>query len=695
MKNLVSKQTQLEILISDYFSGRSDTIIHSKSKGAYVVELTSPSAQQDFGGKTELLLVFDPNLMVENYDGVLITPNHPFVDVIRNDLESRSEHDTRISEAFVVPSLINRDGRYFPPHLTFTGGQNNPFFRLRYLPSYIVTFFVNYEKDEPSESYVRVVVDGKSGQLLVGRNVDLSQLNLSSGRPQEAIVKEISMTEALSVAKKELENQIKIDIPTVKSELSDLLSDQIAGLQTQFSNEFSVLGDRDQVRKEQLQTRLQKDIEDLENKFSCKVNVRLTSILKLWWPIVRYKLEVRNQVVSFDITGISYDFQTNKTSFRQCPECGNNSDFSICASGAHVECANHTSVEICETCQDSFCEEHGSLCEQCDAPVCYRDRDGCQYGNHSADIYFCPNCHVNSFENKTVCHSCLEVCSSCSRNFAHEHMEQCRIGGESICLAHGSDPCGKTCEECGAATCAEHGLFTADQTWVCADHGESSSCCDKVFAKNRLGPCHIDQSELLCPDHRFECIDCQNFVCDTHSYNLHHHPNEKICSNCRLGCSACGNDRHYSQQDLEQCIVCKDAICADHRIYCTVCSSAVCEKDVHYTVDGEAVCSQHVATCAFCPLDNNWHKKQDLARGAVSQKPVCHTHRQVCQICEMQFIEKDFISQLPFCSGCKRHSCTQGDCKAEMYSCASCQMPYCQTLFSRKYLFGLFFIERV
>lgn len=681
-----TKQTQVEKLVVSYFRQRSDTDIVYNDAGAYHVALNSVSAQQDFGSNEPLNLVFEADKLAVNFDSELISSAHPFLDVIRNDLESNQAMDPRLSEAYVLLHLLDQDGRLVIPDLTFSGGQQRFEYQLGYTPTFILTYRIVYDTDQRSENIVRLCYDAHTGELQAALLPKLERFYIASGYPVQAKNSgNIDLTRILEAGRREVERRILIDTKTIEHEISSRLMEDRERLETHYKAKMSELRVQDIVGRQQLEVRLEKDIQELENKYVCRVSIRLLSALKLWWPIVDYTINLSSRSGDLRIQGGQYDSQVGKTKFHRCPECGNHTKFEICVVGRHIKCGGTCSQGLmeCATCHDSMCPDHGGPCNHCAQLVCKNDRESCSYGKHANSTYYCPDCLVRSFEDKPLCKNCLEYCGYCERPFAHEHMNTCRVGGERICQAHNSNPCGQICQECDQITCKDHGIYTAEQTWVCSDHARTASCCERVFALSRLEECCVAINELLCPDHRFECADCSKTVCETHSSTLKNHKGKRVCDNCRVTCDLCSNDLSYIARDLAQCVTCSKIVCVNHRQTCAVCNRTVCREDIIISGIGETLCSDHAGRCDHCASDQAIYRKENLKACVFCGASTCKEHHTSCEICERTYVCNQHLSELPQCTSCGRTSCQTNGCSTEMQICRDCGMAYCSHCFTR------------
>jgi hypothetical protein len=679
------KQILVEQLVIDYFQQRPDTEVRFSADGSCKVSLNSAKAQQAFFGNRELILLFDPLQAIEVQDGELISATHPILEVIRNDLKSDTTIDLRITEAHVILQPLDQDGGVTIPNLYFHDTRQLISYKQSFIPLFVFTYQVVYDTDERSENLLRLSYNACTGELKPEILTHLETILLEEGSPaQDRAPKQLSLEELLKNGRQEIEKRIYSDLQNVEHQISERLSADKIRLTKHLEAEIAELRSSNVFERQQLEERLKKDIGELEQKYFCHVRVRLLSILRLWWPELSYNITFSSTRGDYKITDISYNLIEGKPEFPSCSICGNDSVFDVCTAGHHTSCGGdcHEEIHNCAVCLDSICSSHGSACAHCGKFVCYRDREHCDYGSHLSSDYFCPDCAKESFEGKPVCLDCLEVCTSCGRNFAHKHLQSCRIDNKHVCV-EGSEPCGFICQECSQISCKIHGIVTAEKTWVCIDHFEKSTCCNEIYGRSRLVKCVIVDRELLCPntEHRSTCQDCQNAVCFDHSLPLTRHRGKRVCQNCRVGCDLCPPTRHYLRNDLAQCKTCKKLVCADHRSVCAVCGRTVCIEHLIVSVTGESLCRDDAGICAHCQKGANVHRKNELISCQLCGQYHCLSHDMICQTCGKTHFCKLHLSNLQMCESCGRASCQVDGCTTTKYKCPDCGLIYCQNCF--------------
>ncbi len=683
------KQTQLKELVVEYFQRRADTDVQPDAGSTYRVTLKSEVAQTDFGGREQLSLIFDVDRAFESPESELITANHPFLDVIRNDLGRDPQSDPRLGDAYVLAQLLDLDGRPSIPQLTFSSTAPDVRYQLTYYPTFVLTYRVVYETDERSENIVRLCYDAVSGAPQPHLVPMLQRITPIGGLPDDGVsVDAANPAPILEGGRAEIERRIAADVQFMGRQISQLLEAEKQRLTEHYATEIASVQARDIVTREQLKERLDKDIADLERKFTGRVSVQLLSVLRLWWPVANYTMHFSGRHGDFSIDRIHYDTRINRANFFHCDVCGNEISYDICVTGRHSLCGGRCSKgsDRCATCSDPFCPDHGSLCRDCTQPVCQHDRKPCGYGNHPADALYCPNCLVDSFERRPLCRECREDCDLCHRHFPHERMATCRVGHERICSGHHLDPDAFECQECSQVACRTHAVATADSTWACQDHASVTSCCGRTYVLSRLKTCVVDSHEVLCPDHHVLCVDCGQAVCEEHRYALYHAADAQICAKCRQTCNQCPAERSYQRSELVACGTCGDSVCSEHRQACTVCSAIVCQKHIQIGADNEPLCPHHarVATCCnrvfmaskLLPCNNN------------SDEALCPEHRVACASCG-QVVCEHHRSPLSLkrgrftCATCRR---TCGLCppensylQAELATCATCGRAACSS----------------
>ena len=615
------KQIKIEEFVVNYFDFRVDTDIHYEGAGLYRVSLNSTSAQQDFYGHDILSLVFNGEASLDNPDSELITSNHPFLDVIRNNLESNPEQDPKLSEAYVPLQLINQNGKITVPDLVFNKCKCETEYQIHYFPTFILKFNVLYETDLRSENIVSLCYDAVTGKLMSNSFSKYNHTYITDKRPH-GIKKQktIHLSRIIQSARNEIESRINSDNKLIAHQINTRFEKDKKRLESHCLSERNKLKNDNIVGHEQLQKQLEKDLKELEDKYACHVSIELLSVLKLWWPVVNYSTILQSAKKRLQIKKIKYDFQKNETIFQQCSQCGNKLLFDVCFIGKHVICSQcGGGVNECDVCHELICSDHGGYCHSCQKIICTDHQIICEYGNHDETIFFCSDCIVESFEGKSICKECVEYCDSCNRPFSHDHIKVCRSGQEPICLSHNENPCGYVCEHCKEVTCKTHGVLTCENSWVCHDHAKDSTCCDRIFSLSRLECCSVNNDEILCPDHRFHCIECGNTICKDH---------------------------------------------------------------MNISVKGEHLCPSHSEICSLCDKSHNIHNTKDLELCNYSKTHICENHRIPCQVCGEQYIGEAYISNFPTCESCGKFSCGINDCSTQMQVCPSCGMSYCHHCFT-------------
>lgn len=682
------KQTQLKNLLIEYFLQRSDTEIQPGKGGTYRVTLKSEVAQTDFGGLPQLNLVFDSERAYEHPGSILVTPSHPFLEVIRNDFNRDYHASAQLADAHVFLQLLDPTGNIRIPYLSFSGNFGFTTYHLSYRASIVLTYRVVYETDERSENIVRLCYDAISGTLQSALAAKLPSLFLAKGVPPEVNDTNANILDILNAGRSELEQRVKVDAQAMAEQVNKLLQDEKLRLTEYYQTEIN--RERDHVTREQLRTRLEKDIAELEQKLTCRIRIQLLSLLRLWWPTVHYSQTISGSHGDFEIKNIIYDVQTGKTEFWRCEVCGNQTQYDICITGKHVLCGAICShgLQRCATCHDNYCSEHGSICHDCSEPVCQHDRQECSYGKHSVDTYFCPKCLVPSFENHLICKECLEYCELCHRPFPHDRMAVCRIGGEHICKGHRHSPDGFICQECGQVTCKTHGVRTADRKWACQDHALITTCCHKVYAKSQLVTCCVDTKEVLCPEHHVKCYGCGQAVCEKHRSPYYAHPDQFLCHNCRRICDSCDTSQTYLAVDLIDCQICGKPLCNQHRQICVVGNEIVCQDHARISIAGEPLCIHHAGHCVQCGTESEhpFYRVDRLYSCSICHETLCNLHSATCVGCGQTVCEKhrwprsgqtdEFI-----CEQCRRVCDLCGSeysyLAIDLNACHTCGKPVC------------------
>ncbi|NTU61042.1 MAG: hypothetical protein HGA95_01740, partial [Caldiserica bacterium] len=649
---MASKQAELEQIVVDYFRRRNDTTVSYSAPGVYQVELLSSTARQYFGSVSTIdsstTLVFDSNMATIYPKGELITTGHRFLEIIRNDLEHDNLHNPRLTIAHVQLQPISPNGQLSIPELSFLLSQNSSSslnYSIHYQPSFVLTYRVVYKTDQQSENIIRLVYDGRSGELRPDLLLRIDDVFIADGEPEQADPSGcLDIEQILNNAKIDLEARILPDIQSVGSKILLILNKDKQDAENSFKDKLTDLRQDDIEARRVLTEWRDKYIQDLEQKYSYKSISGLLSICRLWWPTLQYNISIVGKKRSLFIGDIPFKSQVGHTDWISCPTCQENERFSVCLVGHHIQCANCSDyLKECSVCGDAMCSQHASLCTHCRESVCVEDLSICASGKHDNDAHHCFNCLTPSTEDskRLLCPDCIEFCTVCHRPFAPEHMKTCRLGKEILCVspyAQGSNktqPDGIECQECHEITCHTHGLETADKNWVCHDHGLETTCCKRIYPLSRVAACCVDLNEILCtdPQHRFHCAECNLSVCEQHSSTVKNKPGIRVCDIHRCVCSLCESSSSYLSKDLHRCVTCNRLVCSEHRQVCAVCGQPVCSEHILISQANEFLCPTHAGTCSSCLPEQNIHRIDQLASCAKCNIHVCSSHRVKCDIC--------------------------------------------------------------
>jgi hypothetical protein len=588
----------------------------------------------------------------------------------------------RLGEAYLPIHVVSPCGSVDVPQLLFSAEASRLEYEVRYHPTVLLTYRVDYESDERSENIVRLCYDAFEGAPrhdLVARLHDSFYIGGEPPGPRTAC--RCDLSSILEAGRAEVEGRVASDVKVLGQKLSILLEEEKGKLEKHFRSEMESA--RDAVTRQQLSDTLGKKVEELERQFACRINIKLLSALRLWWPYVDYRMTFASSRGDFVISSMSYSLQSERTEFIRCLRCGNHITYDVCRAAKHVVCAGECRTDLgeCATCEDDYCPEHGGNCRDCSRGVCQHDRQSCGYGKHSPGDYFCGPCLLRSFEGRPICRDCREACDICGRLFPLALVAFCRVGNEQVCWNHGSDPHGMVCAECDEVACADHSLVTADKTWVCQDHVGVSSCCGRTFGLSRLTACCVDPGEALCPSHQVKCLGCGGVGCEHHTSALVEHAGA-VCDNCLRTCSECPPVKSYIESDLTRCATGGELLCRVHRVTCVVSRETVCPDHTLFSVDGEPLCRHHAGACVQCgpaPAGGQLiHRSDSLQSCAVCRQGVCAEHREVCPTCRVRQMCFAHHHTQPACAGCGKVSCGSGSCSAASGTCSSCGMNYCR-----------------
>jgi len=351
---LETKQRKIEKLVIDYFRNRPDTEVTFDQHDRYQVRLQSEVAQTDFGGKERLSLVFDSEFAYLHPDCELITANHPFLDILRNDLERYPDADPHLSEAHLVAQLVSPSGYLVVPQLVFFGSIQKVDPRIWYRPTFVLTYRVVYETDERSDSLIHLCYDALNGKPRPELLARLSTLFPIDGPPLQApVAQSLDLASILDAAHQEIEMRVQANVQILGQQINTQLQSEKARLTEHYEKQLEQTPPQDGDIREQLKDTLDKDIADLERKLICHAKAQLLSVLCLWWPMVDYSITFAGKQHTAIIEGIQYSAQIGQTTFFHCDRCSDRIHYSICMVGKHAVCGGqtHEKPTQCATCQ--------------------------------------------------------------------------------------------------------------------------------------------------------------------------------------------------------------------------------------------------------------------------------------------------------------------------------------------------------
>src|SRR6266404_188993 len=231
------KQEQIESIVIEYFRQRRDADVYPTAGGVYEVKLNSEIAQADFHGKSTLNLIFDGERAYENPDSELITANHSYLDIIRNDLERNPEEDVRLGEAYLPAQLVNLQGALVIPQLEISSKAGRLDYNIRYRATFVLTYRIDYETDDRSENVVRLCYDAMTGATQPELVPLLRGLYPLGGPPPTGVTDGlIDLAGVLEGARREIESRVTFDTRGIGQQLLGQLDIEKKRLQDHYNS---------------------------------------------------------------------------------------------------------------------------------------------------------------------------------------------------------------------------------------------------------------------------------------------------------------------------------------------------------------------------------------------------------------------------------------------------------------------------
>ena len=572
-------QRDLKNLLLDYLSSREDVEITSLDGRVFELTANSNKAQEEFNARPRLEFTFEAAIKQYDDSCEYVSTSHPFLEIVRNDLERMESGDVRLCEVYVPCNIQDSSGECEPPGFRILNAEPDKRASVDYKPFVLFTYRIVVDSDVPLDQFFPVVVsqDGKLVSGLAERIFD-KQMPLCDGRPDG--VQGIDLGELLVEANRHANKILSKEKKLIEFDVNKNYSSEKSILDADLLRKLA--DQRNEVERADLKKQHQNRLEDLLRKLRSDVVANLESALILWLPRVQYSFGFQSSKLGqFKTTVGKHDSLDDRLTQTSCKSCNNVSAFCICKSGQHLVCAGECESEIrlCKVCNDDFCPSHGTSCDDCSDSVCEHDSIPCQYSiEHDESARYCPTCLTESFEASKICKSCAETCEHCERQFPNLLVKKCRSCSKVTCYGHESESDGQICEECDELACVNDGIETEDGSWACKDHASQSTCCSKYFGDSKLKQCCVSATEKLCPSHNVTCQSCKEPVCENpdHRKPLRKHQNAIVCKNCRKACGCCPDtDSHsYLSQDLCGCAICSKGICEEHQLQCETCCTS-------------------------------------------------------------------------------------------------------------------------
>ena len=310
------KQIRLEKLVVTYFNQREDTSARSiPAGGRYKVKLRSEVARTDFGRglSDELVLIFDTEEAYNYPDAELITPNHPLLDIIRNDLEKDEDQDPRISEAYFPLQLVNANGLIAVPRLELLNLKEHKVdIDISFDPYYVFTYKVIYTMEGGSQHLVKITVSGKTGEEAQDLLSRLDENLLMSGRPEikKNGDRELPLRQIQGLSKDIINERVLADLKSLGRNIALQLESETKRINDYYANEINkIINDESYlVTRAELENGRHRELDEWKEKLAFKVTLEPISILKVWFPTIDYELSIHGSRENYHIRPIKYSF---------------------------------------------------------------------------------------------------------------------------------------------------------------------------------------------------------------------------------------------------------------------------------------------------------------------------------------------------------------------------------------------------
>lgn len=348
-------------------------------------------------------------------------------------------------------------------------------------------------------------------------------------------------------------------------------------------------------------------------------------------------------------------------------------------------------VTLCDSCGER-CAVSGQLFHPDDLIQCHHTKRRVD----PALVAVCSGCHhpvardvlVQTAAGQGACPSCVDQCGACRTIHLRSELTACSGHHQGapllLCSAH----------QHHCASCTADDVYCSSHLQQCAVGGES--VCSSHVSISHLSKRH------LCPSHVHRCPDCRQTVATDELVHVHERDgtSRQVCRACTATCQECqpGVNR-YARSSL---ILCKcqsgtpHYVCAAHSVTCHVsqgsyakshavkCQSCAQTTGVNHTKktgQGKVICTDCVGICPHCPT-GTIHALTGLQLCRTCNKPACSQHTHSCSDCGANVCQEHAIRLPDGQYVCTTHARTCAKCKqvAAVSSISTCQSKHAEPL---------------
>lgn len=238
----------------------------------------------------------------------------------------------------------------------------------------------------------------------------------------------------------------------------------------------------------------------------------------------------------------------------------------------HVLCPQHVHRCVLHPTPVAFCAAHLEACSSCGAAVCSEHRAYSALSGQlfcSAHLFQCPRCRrtvgtpekVAVTDGPEVCPTCAQACPSCAPQHLPWNLDQLL-------------PC---------PHCLSEGLQQKLVTPQPSPDQLKRSYPNLLRCPEHRVTCYLC-GRPGCTDHVRGCPECRRPTCPTDLVRTVE--GDLVCRACGYRCKDCAPEHLYLRSSLEDCTICRQNLCPEHRTACRSCL--------------EAACAEHTRSCRLC-----------------------------------------------------------------------------------------------